>query len=142
MYLKKRVICSIMFSKYLFRKDISLITRTTCLRVKSGNNVVSMCTITTTPMPLPTLLLHPFSYGCNAKKTCDVILLQKNTRGGIQVCCPAPTAPRVPTSAAGPSVPPDRKNRVLPIITNVSALAASLLQGQPSSQQLAIQIVL
>lgn len=42
-----------MFSKYLFRKEISLITRTICLRVKSGNNVASMCTITTTPLPFP-----------------------------------------------------------------------------------------
>jgi hypothetical protein len=94
------------------------------------------------PTPLSTLLFHPFSYGCNAKKTCDVILLQKNTRGGIQVCCHAPTAPRVPTSAAGTSPPPDRKNRVLPIITNVSALAASLLQGQLISKELVIQIII
>jgi hypothetical protein len=82
------------------------------------------------PFP-PSYSPPPSSPGCHVKKTCDVILLQKSTRGGTQVCCHAQTARRVPTSAAGPSVPPDRSNRVLPIFTNVSALVASPLLCPP-----------
>lgn len=116
---------------YQFRNDISLFKREIYLRVTSGTCVVSMCTMT--HPTFPPSYSPPTSPGCHVKKTCDVILLQKSTRGETQVCCHAQTARRVLTSAAGPSVPPDRSNRVQPIITNVSALVASPLHCPATS---------